>query len=44
MTNKVIPMQQVRSVIQLLEKGLSLRAIATALHLSRLKSFKVQKD
>lgn len=35
MANKVIPMQQVRSVIQLLEKGFSLRAIATALHLSR---------
>jgi len=35
MANKVIPMQQVRSVIQLLEKGLSLRAIAAALHLSR---------
>ncbi len=35
MANKVIPMQQVRSVIQLLEKGLSLRAIAAVLHLSR---------
>ena len=35
MANKVIPMQQVRSVIQLLEKGLSLRSIAAMLHISR---------
>jgi transposase len=35
MANKVIPMQQVRSVIQLLAKGQSFRAIAKELHLSR---------
>lgn len=35
MANQVISMQQVRSIIQLLEKGLSLRAIATELSISR---------
>jgi transposase len=35
MANQVISMQQVRSVIQLLEKGFSLRAIASELSISR---------
>jgi transposase len=35
MANKVITMQQVRSIIQFLAKGLSLRAISQQLHLSR---------
>jgi hypothetical protein len=35
MANKVITMQQVRSVIQLLAKGHSFRTIAQQLHLSR---------
>lgn len=35
MANQVISMQQVRSVMQLLEKGLSLRAIASELSISR---------
>ncbi len=35
MANKVISMQQIRSIIQLLEKGYSLRAIAIQIGLSR---------
>ena len=35
MANKVISMQQIRSIIQLLEKGYSLRAIAAEIGLSR---------
>lgn len=35
MANKVIPMQQIRSLIQLLEKGYSLRAISAQIGLSR---------
>jgi hypothetical protein len=35
MANKVILMQQIRALIQLLEKGLSLRAISSELGLSR---------
>jgi Response regulator containing a CheY-like receiver domain and an HTH DNA-binding domain len=35
MANKVISMQQIRSIIQLLAKGHSLRNIARQLHLSR---------
>jgi transposase len=35
MANKVIPMQQIRSLIHLLEKGFSLRAIAAQIGLSR---------
>jgi predicted transcriptional regulator len=35
MANKVISMQQIRTIIQLLEKGYSLRAIASEIGLSR---------
>ncbi len=35
MANQVISMQQIRSLIQLLERGFSLRAIAAQLHISR---------
>lgn len=35
MANKVITMQQIRTIIQLLEKGYSLRAIAAVISLSR---------
>lgn len=35
MANKVIPMQQIRSIIQLLEQGYSLRAISVQTGLSR---------
>ena len=35
MANKVITMQQIRSIIQLLEKGYSLRSISTQIGLSR---------
>jgi transposase len=35
MANKVITMQQIRSIIQLLAKGHSFRNIAKQLHLSR---------
>ena len=35
MANKVISMQQIRTIIQLLEKGYSLRAIAAEISLSR---------
>ncbi|RZL17940.1 MAG: IS21 family transposase [Pedobacter sp.] len=35
MSNKVISMQQIRALIQLLEQGMSLRAIAAELRLSR---------
>jgi lambda repressor-like predicted transcriptional regulator len=35
MANKVITMQQIRGIIQLLEKGCSLRAISAQIGLSR---------
>lgn len=35
MANKVITMQQIRSIIQLLEKGYSLRSISSQISLSR---------
>ncbi|HXS59050.1 MAG TPA: hypothetical protein VN726_23160 [Hanamia sp.] len=35
MANKVITMQQIRSIIQLLEKGYSLRSISAQIGLSR---------
>jgi hypothetical protein len=35
MANKVISMQQIRTIIQLLEKGYSLRAISAEMRLSR---------